>query len=1135
MQWMSLTEEVIFLVDGSLHLSDLLRPPEHNPLSQEFDRQIQQLVSTSEGMDAAALSTKLKEICRFGQGGIGQLQTDYQLQALGGLWAAREQCLRVQRERNAKELNKTAANKAKEIEMSAETVRSRMSMMLLFPLLQSQSKMDSSLCEVTTRLLTDFLRTCPPMSIEDADGSLVGLEDMLIHWIREGKMDRERMRETACSLVALACAKQSLLTVVRAIKILKEIADAAEDLPVLDLLTQFEQLEGGKREPNVVLGSHHVRSWKFNSDIKIGEESVAVAGDEMGKSSLASCGKYLFTTNCEGCGISKVGTGYNLTVRGHVYVKNEDVPSGLLAFGNDYLVHRSKSYDGTRNLVTLFNKNTLEQEETLSEPAELALEGAQTVHLISNGSEFYWIRSFVVPEEQRPIAKAGSIIFVDKFYIHDRKVNEMTERKFMEKLEETEQSKEAIFKAILSKTVTTNEGEAAQSPAGPIDPHSTTMRLSDKLIDSCPFWTCGHSLSLLTTVHAVASPASGNVSASGAVSRTVFGSSVGIAAASAKPLAATWSYDLKSCQFTNRAEMTEASTSNLNKGASLYTLTATYDPWNNAIWTAGGDWVDEYRCPGLPAVSHIKKRLGLDSTQSKRARQQPETKNMAAVQDILAAFVQHVGIHSQYCTTSAALRERAGASAAEDEMLRLATELFASFLDRSGGGETPQAMCMLSLVGMILHSNKGGGGIDPAVSGSLQERLQKLMTETKEADVLKLVAAVLDCLWAREGGRKSTADRIAEMLKAGLSGQLGCCLMEDTIQREINDLRSLAGPAAVTERLGDLSLVKLALERMTEQEKMLMNSMATMDQAACKNLVAELPRLSVLQKYIIAVVFKLAHGVTKGDPYPPSKAMFVEVARCVVAKSLSLVHTFMSATDRLSDEFDGEEAEIRLLGIQKLAMGTSLGTVLSSILTCMTHETFLDLHTVHKGITNLVQLLIDSRRAAYGLKTAIDAVRASDRDECDDDDDGDLQTQLEAKLKGVELKIDREEPGFMHGLPLPPLVECGKVLETPHPMRDNYKYRESINLPGASHVYLLFDHRCATQYDYDKLSIHAGKTTNAKKVYEFGGNSYGFGSKSVLGNGWPKECLKIEGDSVTLSFEMRSGREQNVPDKVSVF
>ena len=63
--------------------------------------------------------------------------------------------------------------------------------------------------------------------------------------------------------------------------------------------------------------------------------------------------------------------------------------------------------------------------------------------------------------------------------------------------------------------------------------------------------------------------------------------------------------------------------------------------------------------------------------------------------------------------------------------------------------------------------------------------------------------------------------------------------------------------------------------------------------------------------------------------------------------------------------------------------------------------------------------------------------------------------------------------------------------------------------------------------------IYAGPTASGKKLAEYGGNSLGYGSRSVLGSGWPKDLVKVEGDTVTLTFEMRSGREHNTPDKVS--
>lgn len=62
------------------------------------------------------------------------------------------------------------------------------------------------------------------------------------------------------------------------------------------------------------------------------------------------------------------------------------------------------------------------------------------------------------------------------------------------------------------------------------------------------------------------------------------------------------------------------------------------------------------------------------------------------------------------------------------------------------------------------------------------------------------------------------------------------------------------------------------------------------------------------------------------------------------------------------------------------------------------------------------------------------------------------------------------------------------------------------------------------------MIVYAGKTTTSRKVAEFGGNSYGVGSRSVLRLGWPKEPVKVEGDAVTLSFQVKSARERNTPD-----
>ena len=39
--------------------------------------------------------------------------------------------------------------------------------------------------------------------------------------------------------------------------------------------------------------------------------------------------------------------------------------------------------------------------------------------------------------------------------------------------------------------------------------------------------------------------------------------------------------------------------------------------------------------------------------------------------------------------------------------------------------------------------------------------------------------------------------------------------------------------------------------------------------------------------------------------------------------------------------------------------------------------------------------------------------------------------------------------------------------------------------------------------------MYAGDSTLSPKVAEYGGNTHGFGSRSVLGKGWPKDLVKV--------------------------
>ena len=101
------------------------------------------------------------------------------------------------------------------------------------------------------------------------------------------------------------------------------------------------------------------------------------------------------------------------------------------------------------------------------------------------------------------------------------------------------------------------------------------------------------------------------------------------------------------------------------------------------------------------------------------------------------------------------------------------------------------------------------------------------------------------------------------------------------------------------------------------------------------------------------------------------------------------------------------------------------------------------------------------------------------------------------------------DSGQLSSIKVPAPWATGRVVETIHPVRDNYKFKETVSFPGARNLYLKFDPRCSSQYDYDKVIVYAGDSPSGTKVVEYGGNSHGFGSRSVLGKGWPKDLVKV--------------------------
>uniref|UniRef100_A0A3Q3F5E4 HECT domain-containing protein n=1 Tax=Labrus bergylta TaxID=56723 RepID=A0A3Q3F5E4_9LABR len=393
-----------------------------------------------------------------------------------------------------------------------------------------------------------------------------------------------------------------------------------------------------------------------------------------------------------------------------------------------------------------------------------------------------------------------------------------------------------------------------------------------------------------------------------------------------------------------------------------------------------------------------------------------------------------------------------------------------------------------------------------------------------EAELSKLLKLVLT-----EGERNSGLSQLRDVILTNLSDQL----QKNRFGSEEDDHY----------RLSD-ELLHCILKTVVRESCLLITKCQTVARDDFQKLLSTVPVVSPSLRYLMAVQNHLLSNtiLIRPDDSDDSdsslqgetmkvqelQSSILSLATKILVGCDEVLETLQQVTTALINS-DISDRETRLKGLEQVTKATMLGHLLPVLLTSLMHPNLQTLTLADALMPQLVQLVLYTSQTALLLKTQTPLFNEEPQLMS-----GSLGQGAKACAADDRILDEREEPGFLTGLKIPAPWAAGKTVETVHPVRDNYKFKETVHIPGARCLYLRFDSRCSSQYDYDKvieLVIYAGPNTNSRKVTEYGGNTLGYGSRSVLGTGWPKDLVKVEGDTVTFSFEMRSGREHNTPDK----
>ena len=208
-QWLSVNEETLFLHDGLIRVTDLVELPHDVNATEQLDHEVINFDSKS----LTELSEKLKNVCGIQNNANARL-LEYRLNALRGYWRALHQlAIEEQTERNI--VQESQSKKSLQWKYTESvSFSTQVGLLLVLPLLQSQSRFDSALCGVTANLLLKCLRDCPPLSLtKEPNDCLNGLETLLSDWLIESQnvekplLDPTQHQNAAAALVALACAR----------------------------------------------------------------------------------------------------------------------------------------------------------------------------------------------------------------------------------------------------------------------------------------------------------------------------------------------------------------------------------------------------------------------------------------------------------------------------------------------------------------------------------------------------------------------------------------------------------------------------------------------------------------------------------------------------------------------------------------------------------------------------------------------------------------------------------------------------------------------------------------------------------------------------------------------------------------
>ena len=201
-QWLAVSEERLLLHDGLTRMADHIAVPTGvaDISNEDFG------LPVLDGKSPEELAEIICKECSTKTTTYASLM-EYRLNALRGLW----QAMRELEQKHTSGTSKDAGTSSSSSSRQAASFASRVSLVLIFPIMKSLSKLDPNLSSEAASILLESLRACEPLSLSsEPQDCITGLENLLTSWLSTVQESSDvpiaQVQNAASALVALSVA-----------------------------------------------------------------------------------------------------------------------------------------------------------------------------------------------------------------------------------------------------------------------------------------------------------------------------------------------------------------------------------------------------------------------------------------------------------------------------------------------------------------------------------------------------------------------------------------------------------------------------------------------------------------------------------------------------------------------------------------------------------------------------------------------------------------------------------------------------------------------------------------------------------------------------------------------------------------